>query len=365
MPHKPNKITDHNLNSGSKKTYRARAPLRLGLAGGGTDVDPFSYEYGSYIVNATIDLYAQAILQPDNNGKIVFIAADIKESILLNSSNVILDDEPLRIHRAVYNRIVKQYNNGKPLSFKLITFADAPPGSGLGTSSTMIVCIIKVFDKWLGLNMQNYDIAQLAFDIERKDLGFAGGKQDQYSATFGGFNFIEFGPGESRVLVNPLSISEAMRIKLEISTVLFYCGKSRQSSIIIEEQILNIKRSLPSTLDAMHKIKDLTKDCKEALLQSNMALYVKTLQNSWISKKELSTKITNPSLDLIYNDIINTGALCGKISGAGGGGFFMFLVDPENRFSVIEKLNQYNGQVVNFHFTDKGAESWVEDHNLQ
>jgi D-glycero-alpha-D-manno-heptose-7-phosphate kinase len=145
--------------------YRARAPLRLGLAGGGTDVSPFSEEQGGYVLNATVDLYAQAILEPRTDGHIVFAAADREETVELNSTAELSDIDPLRLHRGIYNRIVRQFHGGQPLSFKLTTFVDAPAGSGLGTSSTMVVCIIQAFSEWLNLGLGEYEIAHLAYAL--------------------------------------------------------------------------------------------------------------------------------------------------------------------------------------------------------
>jgi D-glycero-alpha-D-manno-heptose-7-phosphate kinase len=340
--------------------YRARAPLRLGLAGGGTDVSPFSEKQGGVVLNATIDLYAQAILEPREDGRIVFAAADREETVEFDAKPELLDEDPLRLHRGIYNRVVRQFNGGQPLSFKLTTFADAPAGSGLGTSSTMVVCIIQAFSEWLGLGLGEYEIAHLAYEIEREELKLAGGKQDQYAAAFGGFNFIEFGPGPDRVLVNPLRIKEWVRNELEASTVLFYTGQSRESAKIIEQQIESTKIKSSPSVAAMVSLKQDAVTMKEAILRGDLTRYADILCQSWISKKLLATSVSNPQLDAIYDDAINAGALAGKISGAGGGGFFMFFVPPNQRMTLVRRLQKHNGQVINFHFTSIGAQSWVQ-----
>jgi D-glycero-alpha-D-manno-heptose-7-phosphate kinase len=346
------------LLSPMKNIFRARAPLRLGLAGGGTDVSPFSNEQGGYILNATIDLYTHVILEPMDDGQVVFDALDRDEKVTLPATDVLPNGNLLRLHRGIYNRIVREFNRGESLSFKLTSFADAPAGSGLGTSSTMVVCIIQAFSEWLGLGLGEYDIAHLAFKIEREDLKLAGGKQDHYAAAFGGFNFIEFGPGPNRVLVNPLRIKDWVRNELEASTVLFYTGQSRDSSKIIEQQIENLKVKSSPSVYAMEALKQDAVSMKEAILIGDLSRYAEILQNSWSFKKKLSSNISNPKLDQIYSDAIRAGALAGKISGAGGGGFFMFFVPPSKRFNLIRMLQDYQGQVVNFHFTSIGAESW-------
>lgn len=340
--------------------YRARAPLRLGLAGGGTDVSPFSEEQGGYVLNATIDLYAQAILEPLETGEVIFAAEDREETVVLSAAAVLPDVEPLRLHRGIYNRIVRQFNNGQPLSFKLTTFADAPAGSGLGTSSTMVVCIIQAFSEWLGLGLGEYDIAHLAYEIEREELKLAGGKQDQYAAAFGGFNFIEFGPGADRVLVNPLRIKEWVRNELEASTVLFYTGQSRESAKIIEQQMESTKVRQSPSVAAMFALKQDAVAMKEAILRGDLTKYAGILRQSWESKKQLAASVSNPMLDAIYDDAIAAGASAGKISGAGGGGFFMFFVPPARRMAVLRRLKQHRGEVMNFHFTAIGAQSWTQ-----
>lgn len=340
--------------------YRARAPLRLGLAGGGTDVSPFSEEQGGFVLNATVDLYAQAILEPRNDNRIIFAAEDREESIELEAVPTLPDVDALRLHRGIYNRIVRQFNGGQPLSFKLTTYADAPAGSGLGTSSTMVVCIIQAFSEWLSLGLGEYEIAHLAYEIEREELKLAGGKQDQYAAAFGGFNFIEFGPGPDRVLVNPLRIKEWVLNELEASTVLFYTGQSRESAKIIEQQIKNTRiKSSPSTT-AMAALKQDAIAMKEAILRGDLMRYADILRKSWDTKKQLAATVSNPQLDSIYDDAINAGALAGKISGAGGGGFFMFFTPPNKRMALVRQLQKREGQVINFHFTAIGAQSWVQ-----
>lgn len=338
--------------------YRARAPLRLGLAGGGTDVSPFSDSEGGFVLNATINLYAHAILEPRTDGKIIFAAEDREEFLEFSSTSVISDMDPLRLHRGIYNHIVREFNSSQPLSFKLTTFADAPAGSGLGTSSTMVVCIVQAFSEWLGLGLGEYDIAHLAYKIEREELSLSGGKQDQYAAAFGGFNFIEFGPGTDRVLVNPLRIKDWVCNELEASTVLFYTGQSRESAKIIEQQIDSSKEKSSPSLAAMFSLKKDALLMKEAILRGDLHGYAQIMRQSWEAKKQLAPSVSNVGLDFIYEGAIEAGALAGKISGAGGGGFFMFFVPPHKRLALIRKLSSNSGQVINFNFTSIGVQSW-------
>lgn len=220
---------------------RSKAPLRLGLAGGGTDVSPFCDKYGGCVLNATINLYAYCTIIPTSDNKIIFNASDRGEIFESQSVSEIPIDDKLKLHKGVYNRIVKDFNNGKPLSFQMTTYSDVPAGSGLGSSSTMVVALLKAYMEWLNLPLGEYDMAHLAYQIERIDLGLSGGKQDQYAATFGGLNFMEFYEN-GKVIVNPLRIKNWLKNELENSIFIYYLGVSRDSAKIIDEQINNTKK---------------------------------------------------------------------------------------------------------------------------
>jgi D-glycero-alpha-D-manno-heptose-7-phosphate kinase len=343
-----------NLNTLFGKV-RARAPLRLGLAGGGTDVSPYSDEFGGYVLNATIDKYAYATLSFNESG-VEFIAADIDISWAGEASSVIVPTKGLELHAGVYNRIVRDYLGGQPIAVSLVTHSEAPPGSGLGSSSTMVVALVQVFVEYLALPLGEYDIARLAFEIERVDLGFAGGKQDQYAAAFGGFNFMEF--YSDRVIVNPLRIKSQYLAELESSLVLFYTGVSRESANIINEQTRNVVRRDELALAALHDVKTEALRMKEAILQGNWENLAESLRSSWAAKKRMAASISNSLIDTIYEAAISSGAVAGKVSGAGGGGFMMFLVDPAKRPNVIKKLSEFNGQVMTAVFVKHGVHSW-------
>ncbi|HPK05932.1 MAG TPA: dehydrogenase, partial [Bacteroidales bacterium] len=296
---------------------RSKAPLRLGLAGGGSDVAPYSDLYGGAILNATINMYAYATIIPRNDGKIVLNSYDSKQSIELNDDKTLEINGKLDLHKGVYNRVVKDYVH-KPLSFELTTFVDAPPGSGLGTSSTMVVSILGAFTEWLKLPLGEYDIARLAYEIERIDLGMAGGKQDQYAATFGGVNFMEFFK-DNKVIVNPLRIRSTYLNELSYSLILFYTETSRLSSKIIEQQVKNVLHNKVESIEAMHQLKNQAIMMKEALLKGDLDEMGHILDFGWHYKKQMADDITNEQLDLIYETARKAGASGGKISGAGGG----------------------------------------------
>jgi D-glycero-alpha-D-manno-heptose-7-phosphate kinase len=337
---------------------RARAPLRLGLAGGGTDVSPYCDIHGGYILNATIDRYAYAVIKTLDEPCIRFVSTDQqKEKVIPINEHLELNGGEVDLHKAVYNEIVQGYNGGKPIPLELSTFCDAPIGSGLGSSSTLVVVMIRAFAELLNLPLDDYTIAHLAFKIERVNCGLQGGRQDQYSATFGGFNFMEF-YAEDRAVINPLRIKNWIICELEASLLLFYSGVSRESAKIIADQSANVKNHEVDAVEAMHAMKREALVMKECLLKGNFGGIVETMHEGWESKKRSAKTVSNPHIDEIYNAAISAGALAGKVSGAGGGGFMMFFVPPDKRMDVIRTLNRFEGQVSNCHFTKHGTQAW-------
>ncbi len=336
---------------------RARAPLRLGLGGGGTDLSPYCDQHGGAVLNVTIDLYATTILEPTDDGRVSFIAADVDRRYDAAATDDFALTEPLTLHRAVYRRIVRQFNHGRPLPCRITTFCDAPPGSGLGTSSTMVVSLVKAFVEWLNLPLGEYEIAHLAYEIERIDAGLSGGRQDQYAATFGGVNFMEFG-ADDRVIVNPLRIKNWIVSEMETSLVLFDSGVSRASATIIQEQTDNLTRHQGGTLDALHEIKADAYRMKECLLRGDITAFAACMRASWEAKKRLAGSVSNTGLDHAVEVGLAAGARAGKVSGAGGGGFITFLVPPERRVALIRALSREEGRVMTCHFTRHGTEGW-------
>ena len=339
---------------------RSKAPLRLGFAGGGTDVSPFCDEFGGYILNATIDMYAYCTIEVTNTGKVCFYAADRDERAEYHAKGYLDLDGRLDLHKGVYNRIVSDYNHKLPLSFSMTTYSDAPAGSGLGSSSTMVVAMVAAFVEWLNLPLGEYDMASIAYEIERIDIGLAGGRQDQYAATFGGFNFMEFYK-DNRVIVNPLRIKETTINELENALVLFYSGASRESATIIKEQISNAQTKNEKAVEAMHQVRGNALTMKEHLLKGNIVEFAKCLGSSWESKKSMAASISNKSIDDIFSYAISNGAMTGKVSGAGGGGYMMFIANPVKRIPLVRALNSLEGKVVNTHFARSGVQAWTAE----
>jgi D-glycero-alpha-D-manno-heptose-7-phosphate kinase len=336
---------------------RARAPLRLGLAGGGTDVAPYCDMHGGYVLNATIDRYAYAVISPRHDNVVRFEATDLArvDEMPIHGNDVAAS--PLDLHRAVYRRMMQDHNQGRLLPLTLSTFCDAPAGSGLGSSSTLVVAMVRAFVELLNLALDDYTVAHLAYQIERVDCGLQGGRQDQYAATFGGFNFMEF-YDQGRTLVNPLRIKQDIICELEASLLLFFTGVSRASAGIIADQVNNVNSGAHDAIEAMHGIKREAVAMKECLLRGDFDGLVRSMQLGWVNKKQSARSVSNPHLDEIYNAATDSGALAGKVSGAGGGGFMMFFVSPARRMEVVRTLETFSGQVSNCHFTHNGTQAW-------
>ena len=333
---------------------RSKAPLRLGLAGGGSDVSPYSDLYGGLILNATINLSAYCTIETEKTSSVSIDAYDAG----FHGACPLHGEWPqgAELIRGVYQRVVRDFGP-VPSGFRITTYNDAPAGSGLGTSSTMVVCILKCFAEWMNLPLGDYEIARLAYEIERKDLGLAGGKQDQYAAAFGGFNYMEF-LQDDMVIVNPLKIKDWIIEELESSLVLYYTGRSRSSAAIISEQQKNTASGNVSAIEAMHRIKQSSRDMKLALLKGDMEEFGRILGQAWEDKKKMAGAITNPVIQEAFDMAITAGARSGKVSGAGGGGFIMLMVPPARKMAVMQALESLPGKVVPFQFTGRGAHAW-------
>lgn len=336
--------------------YRSKAPLRIGLAGGGTDVSPYCDQFGGAILNATISLYAYATIELSDSPTIIFEAIDRNEREEYRLEDSLPVNGTLDLAKGVYNHIVKNFGQ-VPSGFRLTTFVDAPAGSGLGTSSTLMVAILGAFVEWLKLPLGEYDIAHISYIIEREELGMAGGKQDQYAATFGGVNFMEF-YGDNQVIVNPLRIKSQYLYELENNLLLYFTATSRLSSTIIEAQSQNVIDKNKQSIDAMHQLKEQARMMKEALLKGKVHEIGAILDYGFRYKKQMAKGISNSSMDELYETALKAGATGGKISGAGGGGFMMFYCPGNTRYNVKKALENHGGDFRSYQFTEKGLSSW-------
>jgi D-glycero-alpha-D-manno-heptose-7-phosphate kinase len=336
--------------------YRSKAPLRIGLAGGGTDVSPYSDIYGGAILNATLSLYAHATIEPAETG-IVLTSIDQQQEEKFEWAKQLPVNGNLNLAKGVYNRIQKDFGMAK-MDFRLSTFVDAPAGSGLGTSSTLVVAIVGAFAEMLKLPFGEYDIAHYAYEIERKDLGLAGGRQDQYAATFGGVNYMEFF-ADDKVIVNPLRIKQQYLFELENNLLLYYTSMSRESARIIERQQKNVESKKEAPIEAMHQLKQQAQVMKEALLKGKLNDIGDILDFGHQQKRKMAEGISTEIMDEMYETAKLGGATGGKISGAGGGGFMIFYCPGNSKYNVIKKLERFGGVPRNYQFVEHGLTTWT------
>ncbi len=340
-----------------QQAVRARVPLRLGLAGGGTDLSPYCNEFGGAVLNITIDRYAYALIEPSDDERVHLAAPDLDLSESFAPDLATMAGAQLRLHAGVARRFLTEFHGAQVPLLRITSFVDAPPGSGLGSSSALVVALVEAFRAYFGVPLGPYDVAHTAFEIERLDLGLAGGKQDHYAAAFGGVNFIEF-LANDRVIVNPLRVPAAVLNELELSLVICFTGVSRSSERIIEEQQRQLVALSAEALGSMHQLKADALEMREALLRGEIPRLAAILNRSWEAKKRTASGISTAGIETLFAAALAAGAMGGKVSGAGGGGFMMFLAPPDRRVAVVHALQKAGGTAGGVHFTSEGAESW-------
>jgi len=332
---------------------RSKAPLRISFAGGGTEVEPYLSERGGLVLSTTIDKYAYASLRFRDDRQITVTSLDYDVVAKYNLDEPLIYDGNLDLVKAAIRRLNRENSDH---GLDLFLHSDAPPGSGLGSSSTMVVALIGLFKHWLHLPLTNYEIADLAYQIERMDLGIKGGKQDQYAATFGGFNFIEF--NRDATIVNPLRVPSDVLNELHYNLLLCYTGKTRLSARIIDTQVQGYVQRQEEVLRAMDELKRIATALKNALLQGRLNDFGALLHEAWMNKKKMAAQISDPGIDQLYETAREHGALGGKISGAGGGGYMFFYCPFDRKHIVAEQLERLGAQLVDFNFDFYGLQTW-------
>jgi D-glycero-alpha-D-manno-heptose-7-phosphate kinase len=343
------------------RILRSKAPLRISFAGGGTDVSPYPEEKGGAVLNCTIDKFAYATLEsvPDGAGRVAVESLDYNLKVNYEKPSELLEETgELDLVKAAL-RVLRRSANGNEASdsLKLILHSDAPPGTGLGSSSTMVVALVGAFQQYLRQPWTAYDIAELAYEIERTEFGMKGGRQDMYAAAFGGFNFIEF--EGSRTIVNPLKIRSDVLNELAYRLLLCYTGTSHYSNDIIERQQRSYVERRGDTVSALDATKQLAVDMKNELLRGNLDEMGRLLDAGWQLKKRFTEGITNERIDAFYAKARAAGALGGKLVGAGGGGYLLLFCDFARQAEVARAVQQAGGRVERFALEPEGVQTWA------
>ena len=331
---------------------RAKAPLRISFAGGGTDVPPFPAEEGGCVLSSTINRYAYGTLRPRTDRKICVESLDYGLSATYSTEDKLIYDGSLDLVKAAIGRFVGEDR----LGFDLFLHSDAPPGSGLGASSAMMVALVGLLKEWRGMPLTDYELADMAYVLERTELGIRGGMQDQYAAAFGGFNFIEF--GADRVTVNRLRVPDDVVNELEYNMLLVFTGQIRLSAHIIEDQVARYEQGEARSRDALRELKRLTIEMKDCLMRRRLDEFGALLHEEWEAKKQMSARISTPELDELYDLARGHGALGGKITGAGGGGYMLLYCQFESRHRVAAALAEQGVTIANFAMEPHGLQTW-------
>ena len=323
------------------------------MAGGGTDLLPYWSVYGGVVLNGTIDQYAYCKIEPHHEW--LFSSVDLNNSIAFTDLDKDYVSGSMKLLINTYQYLTKDLDR-EPV--KITTYVEAPPGSGLGSSSALVVALISAIAEYYGIPLGEYDVADYAVDVERNICNLPGGKQDQFAAAFGGFNFIEFLP-DGRTIVNPLRLNFKTQNMLELSTVLYYVGKPRKSERVIETTSNNLMKNDELTLQATHRIKDACIEYKRSLLLGDVDKICETMNTYWKNKIQTSKNVASPELIDSYKFALQNGAKAAKISGAGGGGHMIFFTDFEKRHQLITALKGRNiGRIVPFKFVKHGVDVW-------
>jgi D-glycero-alpha-D-manno-heptose-7-phosphate kinase len=330
---------------------RSRAPLRLSFAGGGTDVAPFPETEGGAVLSATIDRYAYGSLTPRADRRISVHSLDLGMSLDFDAGDAPSFDGRLDLVKAAVRRL-----GGDSTGFDLLLRSNAPPGSGLGSSSTMLVALVGLLREHHRLPLTDYEVAELAYQAERVDLRIRGGHQDHYAATFGGFNFIEFG---ERVIVNPLRVKDSVVDELQLNLLLCYTGTTRHSARIIEDQSARLAGGELETLEGLRAQKELAIAMKSALLRGELPEFGSLLGEAWKQKKRMSPLIATDFIEEAYDVATRAGALGGKVTGAGGGGYMLFFCPFQRKHHVAARLTQMGATVTEFEFASRGLTTWT------
>jgi D-glycero-alpha-D-manno-heptose-7-phosphate kinase len=332
-----------------------RSPVRISFAGGGTDLPGYYQQFGGAVLNVAINKYFYTILGKRTDGRVQIISSDLRIfETWRDIAGMIIENSSLEIPVAV----LKQFE--REISVDLFLASEIPPGTGLGSSASVCVNLLKTLSSYLQRPLSKYDLAERSFDVARNILKRHVGKQDEYAAAFGGLNFITFNQDGS-TQVDPIELQPAVARDLQHNLMLFFTGSSHHSWTILEQQEKSTRARKGVTLDSLHEVRALASQMRKLLEQGNLTQFGTLLDEAWQAKKRISSDISTPRIDSLYSISRNNGALGGKITGAGGGGFLLLYCEPAHQEAVRQAMLAEGIQEMIFDFDFQGAQVIVND----
>ena len=334
-----------------KMLIRSKAPLRLSFSGGGTDVEPYSSEHGGIVLSSTINWYVHSSIEPRQDNR-VFVKSYINRDELDVNTEIkdMVYDGKTDLVKATFKKM--GLNNGVNLTVE----SPVPIGSGLGTSSAVVVSLAGAVSEFLKQPIGKYEISELAYDIERNEAGVKGGFQDQYAATFGGFNVIERNKRSGKITVSPLRLDQDLTDELHYHLLLCYTGSTRTTGDLISKQAEAYR--LGQNIEQLHGLKELTGEMKNALLRSELDSFGELMDREWMLKREIAEGITSNHIDRLYQTAKENGAIGGKLCGAGGGGYLLLYCDENKKHDLVHVLTKENVVPAPFYFENDGLKTW-------
>ena len=332
-----------------------RSPVRISFGGGGTDLPAYFEQFGGAVLSVAINKYFYTILGARNDGRVQVISSDLR---VFENWQDIASLPVQRSELEIPLAVLKDLN--QKLSVDLFLASEIPPGTGLGSSASVCVNILKTLTTYLNTPLSKYQLAERAFYIAREVLSKRIGKQDEYAAAFGGLNYIHFRENGT-VEVEPLTLDPAILQELQSNLMLFFTGSAHHSWTILQEQENSARSHSPSTLGALHEVKGLGFRMREALRGGELREFGELLHESWLAKRRISNKISTPRIDHLYGRAREHGAIGGKITGAGGGGFLLLYCEAGLQEAVHKALLEDGVQEMTFSFDMQGTQVLVND----
>jgi len=332
-----------------------RSPVRISFAGGGTDLPAYYEQFGGAVLSAAINKYFYTILGKRTDGHVQVISSDLR--VFENWSDIAaatVAGSGIEIPLAVLKDL------GADVSVDLFLASEIPPGTGLGSSASVCVNILKTLTSYLRMPLSKYELAEWAFRIARNNLGRHVGKQDEYAAAFGGLNYITF-DRDGVTHVEPLDLEPEIQRELQARLMLFFTGSAHHSWTILEEQEKSASTHRGTIVEALHEVRQLAVRMRTELLKGNLETFGKLLDEAWRAKKQFSNRISNPRIDRMYEAARLNGAVGGKITGAGGGGFLLLFCEIPYQDAVRQAMLAEGAQQMAFAFDLQGAQVIVND----